>query len=130
MLPVPRSSVKIARAIMLTHLGKVTRVPEFESVPAAEIAMALAGMVAACFNNAPESQDALWQARLMVDAPVPVAVVAAMLDGGDDVLEQAAEMCSEFGNDRMLLVQMIALGRVATLFCDAEEMVTAISRVE
>ncbi len=126
---VPPPSVKIARAIMLTHLGQATSVPKFTSVPAAEIAMAMAGMVAACFNSSEDPEDSLWQARLMVDAPVPVAVVAAMLDGGEDVLEEAAQMCADLGDDRALLVQMIALGRASTLFCDTDEMVEALSRL-
>lgn len=124
-----KPSIEVARAIMLTHLGAVTAVPAHVGVDAAEIAMALCGMTAAAFRTNDDAHQALWEARQMIDAPIAVAVVAAMLDGGQDVLEAASEVCSENGDDRHILVESIALARVATVFCDVEYMIEALGRM-
>jgi hypothetical protein len=124
-----KPSVEIAKAIMLTHLGSVTAVPPYSDVAAAEIAMALCGMSAAAFRTNDDPEQAVCEARMMIDAPVAIAVVVAMLDGGEDVLEAASEVCSENGNDRRILVESIALARVATVFCDVDYMIEALERL-
>jgi hypothetical protein len=116
----------IAKAVMLTNLGEPTALPAFADVNPAEVAMATAGIIAACVRSSTDASQALWEARQMVDAPVAVAVVAAMLDGGNDVLEQASLICSDLGDDRKLLMEMFALGRTTRLFADTEHMLRAL----
>ncbi len=119
-------AMAIAKAVMLTNLGEPTALPAFSGVNPAEVAMATAGIIAACVRSSNDAHAALWEARQMVDAPVAVAVVAAMLDGGSDVLEEASLMCSELANDRKLLMEMFALGRTVRLFADIDHMLRAL----
>lgn len=119
-------AMAIAKAVMLTNLGEPTALPPFAQVNPAEVSMATAGIIAACVRSSDEPEEALWEARQVVDAPIAVAVVAAMLDGGEDVLEQASRLCSEMGDDRRLLMEMFALGRTVRLFADVDHMLRAL----
>lgn len=122
--------MEVARAVMLSNLGEPTDLPAFSHLDPAAIAMAVCGITAACFKSGDDPQQALVDARMMVDAPEAVAVTAAMIDGGEDVLSQAAEICSEKNDDQDLLLQAFQLGKLVQLFSDVERMRDALKRLD
>ena len=115
---------------MLTNLGEPTELPQFSELDPAEIAMAICGIIAACFRSSDDPEQALADARMMIDAPDAIAVCAAMVDGGEDVLVEAAAMCSDKNDDQDLLLQTFQLGKVSQLFADTEHMVSALKRLD
>jgi hypothetical protein len=124
------SAMEVARAVMLSNLGEPTELPLFSHLDPAAIAMAMCGITAACFKSGGDPQQALVDARMMVDAPEAVAVTAAMIDGGEDVLSQAAEICSEKNDDQDLLLQAFQLGKLVQLFSDVDQMREALKRLD
>jgi hypothetical protein len=124
------SAMAVARAVMLTNLGEPTELPQFSELDPAEIAMAICGIIAACFRSSDDPEQALADARMMIDAPDAIAVCAAMVDGGEDVLVEAAAMCSDKNDDQDLLLQTFQLGKVSQLFADTEHMVSALKRLD